>query len=113
MRSFGDSASLEKASVALSRALSNLFFASASFLVADLVSSKCFIPSVSDTASAQAACAASAPYLLLDLVSSNTSYSNSTPSLKKLILANKSFLDNPSSLDLMSSISRMMMPRNC
>ena len=113
MRSVVDSASFEKAIVAISRARSNLFFALVSYLVADSVSSKSFMPSVSDTVSAHAACAVSTPYSLFDLVSSNASYSNSIPYLKKLILANKSFLDNPSSFDFMSSISRTMMPRNC
>ena len=102
MRSNVDSASFEKASVAFSRAILNLSFALASFLVVDSVSSKFRIPSVSDTASAHAACAASAPVSLLGLISLSTSYNNSIPSSKWLILADKSFFDSPSSLSFIS-----------
>ena len=52
------------------------------------------------------------PGSLLLLALSNTSFSNSIPSSKKLIFANKSFFENPSNFDLISSISRTIALRN-
>ena len=102
-RSDNSKASLLKAFVASRRASSNLFFALASALVADSstpVSSTFLIRLASENASAlavpAATCAVTVPCSLLDLAFSKTSYKNSIPSLKKLMLANKSFLANPS-----------------
>ena len=97
-----------KAFVASLRASSNLFFAVESFLVADSsrpVSSNLLIPSIIGIASLQAACAVTAPHSPLVFAILNTSYNNTIPSSKKLMLASKSFLDNASNFDLMSSIS--------
>ena len=59
-----------------------------------------------ESVSAQTACAVAALYPLPNFPSSNSAYKNSTPSLKKLILVGKSFLD------LISSILRTMRERN-
>ena len=117
-RSDNSNASFTKASVAFSRARSNLFFASLSILVVASfrsVNVSFLIALVSENISELAgpvATCVSGSYALVNLVFSKTSQSSAIPSSKKLMLANKSFLAKPSNFDLISSISRTMKPRN-
>ena len=114
MRSATSRASLAKASVAFRRESFNLFFALKSASRAD--SSRSAISNVLIRSARQHALSpawvVAAPCSLLDLALSRTLYINPIPSSKKLILASKSFFDNPSNLDLISSISRTINPRN-
>ena len=114
MRSAASRASLARASVAFLRQSSNLFFALESTSTADSPRSAIsnFLIRSATEHSSSPACVADAPCSRLDLALSSTLYSNPIPSSKKLILASKSFLDNPSNLDLISSISRTINPRN-
>ena len=118
-RSDNSNASFTKASVAFSRARSNLFFASLSMLVVASFRSVNFSflialvsENISELAGPVATCVVSGSYALVNLVFSKTSQSSAIPSSKKLMLANKSFLAKPSNFDLISSISRTMKPRN-
>ena len=121
-RSEVDKAVLAKASVAFLLASLNLSLALDSAPDADALRSpisSSLIPFVRVNVSAAqviavAACVVVTALLFspLGLASSNISYKNLIPSLKKLILANKSFLANPSSFDLISLISRMMKSRH-
>ena len=108
MRSAASRASLAKASVAFLRQSSNLFFALESASAADSSRSAMsnFLVRSATEHSLSPACVVDAPCSRLDLALSSTLYSSPIPSSKKLILASKSFFDNPSNLNLISSISR-------
>ena len=121
MRSHKSSASLAKASLAFSRAYSNLFFAISSVFLTESsrrsVSSMKFIRLVrvlislaSSPPAAWSVLTSSNSTIVLDLP--NTSYKYWIPSANELKLDNKSFLASPSNLDLTSSISRKIKRRN-
>ena len=64
-----------------------------------------------ESVSVQTAYAVTPLYPLPNFALLNTSFDKSTPSLKKLMLANKSLLGIPSNFDLISSISRTIRER--
>ena len=64
-----------------------------------------------ESVSVQTSYAVTPLYPLPNFALLNTSFDKSTPSLKKLMLANKSLLGIPSNFDLISSISRTIKER--